>query len=327
MTAQAQQSAGGTPRPSPRVSVVIPLYNCEKHIGETIEGVLAQTFRDFEIVVVDDGSTDGSAAIARSYGDAVRYAYQQNSGVSAATNRGVALARGELIAFLDNDDVWLPEKLERQIAFLHTHPHCGLVNCDMQYISESGIRLDRYLRGVNPDEPYVRLFQRGFVIMCSAVMIRRWVFEQTGGFDESFVAAGLQEMEWMSRVVDCVEVGCLPETLVLYRDHGSRIAREPATWNEGRYLARLWERHHMDPEKRHFLAGERVAFLSNLGHNEVRAGRVVEGRKHLRESLALSRRHLVNPKMVMRSLLRLARSYIRPYVKKVGHIAQTGSMK
>jgi glycosyltransferase involved in cell wall biosynthesis len=305
-----KETAATAHRSSPRVSVVIPLYNCEQHIGETIESVLAQTFRDYEIIVIDDGSTDGSAGIVRRFGSAVRYVYQPNTGVAAVTNRGVLLSQGELIAFLDNDDVWLPAKLERQVAFLDQHPACGFVNCDMQYVSESGVRMDRYLKGMNLGEAYVRLFQNGYVIMCSAVMVRRSVYDQAGGFDEAFVSAGLQEMEWMSRVVQCTEVGYVPDILVLYRDHGPRIPRDRSRWNEDVYWQRLWERHHHDPHKRRFLAGERAAFFSNLGQSEIRSGRVADGRGHLRQALALSARYAVNPKMVLRSLLRLGRSYM-----------------
>jgi hypothetical protein len=180
----------------------------------------------------------------------------------------------------------------------------------MQYISETGDRMNRYIEGRNSREPYARLFQKGYMIMCSAVLIKREVYEKAGGFDESFMAAGLQDMEWMSRIVECTEIGHLPETLVLYRDHGTRIPRDRARWNEGLYLDRLWERHHGDPMRRRFLAGERAAFLSNRGQNEIRAGCTEEGRKHLREALSLSLRYFVNTKMALRSMLRLGRSYM-----------------
>ena len=310
MTARRPAMGNVGTHPSPRVSVVIPLYNAEDYVGEAIEGVLNQTYLDYEVIVVDDGSTDGSAAIVHSFGDAVRYVFQPNAGVSAATNLGVSLSKGEFIAFLDNDDIWLPEKLERQVAYLDTHPGCGFVNCDMQYISETGSKLDRFLRGYNTRDPYVRLFQKGYVIMCSAVVIRRWVFEKAGGFNEAFVAAGLQDMEWMSRVVDCAEVSHLSETLVLYRDHGPRIPRDRARRNEEIYLNALWERYGHDSRARRFLLGERVAFLSNLGQHEILMGRVSTGRHHLQKALSLSAGSwLVNPKMVWRSLLRLGRSY------------------
>ena len=291
-----------------RVSVVIPLYNCERHIGEAIESVLAQTFKDYEIIVVDDGSTDDSASVVHKFDDQVRYVHQPNAGVSAATNHGIALSKGELIAFLDNDDVWLPEKLERQVAFLDEHPECGLVNCDLQYISETGDRLDRYLPGMNKRDPYVRLFQKGYVFMSSGVMMRRRVYEEIGGLDEEFVAAGLQEVEWLARIVERTEIGYVPEVLSLYRDHGSKIPTERSRLNQEILLRKLWERYQGEPEKHRFLAGERVAFLSNLGQREILAGLVLAGRTHLRQALALSLRHLVNFKMFLRSLLRLGRS-------------------
>lgn len=310
MTARRQAMTNGGSHPSPRVSVVIPLYNAEDYVAEAIESVLNQTYRAYEVIVVDDGSTDGSAAVVRRFGEAVRYVVQPNAGVSAATNRGVSLSNGEFIALLDNDDIWLPEKLERQVAYLDTHPDCGFVNCDMQYISETGHKLDRFLRGYNTRDPYVRLFQKGYVIMCSAVLVRRWVFEKAGGFNEAFVAAGLQDMEWMSRVVDCADVGYLSETLVLYRDHGPRIPRDRARRNEEIYLHTLWERYGHDPRTRRFLLGERVAFLSNLGQHEIRLGHLPTGRQHLQKALSLSvSSWFVNPKMIWRSLLRLGRSY------------------
>ena len=291
-----------------RVSVVIPLYNCERHIGEAIESVLAQTFKDYEVIVVDDGSTDDSASVVHKFGDQVRYVRQPNAGVSVATNHGIALSKGELIAFLDNDDVWLPEKLARQVAFLDEHPECGLVNCDLQYISETGDRLDRYLPGMNKRDPYVRLFQKGYVFMSSGVMMRRRVYEEIGGLDEEFVAAGLQEVEWLARIVERTEIGYVREVLSLYRDHGSKIPTERSRLNQEILLRKLWERYQGEPEKHRFLASERVAFLSNLGQREIRAGLVLAGRTHLRQALALSLRHLVNFKMFLRSLLRLGRS-------------------
>jgi glycosyltransferase involved in cell wall biosynthesis len=221
----------------------------------------------------------------------------------------MSLSKGELIAFLDNDDVWLPWKLERQVTFLDQHPECGLVNCDLQYISESGVRLDRYLRGMNHKEKYVRLFQKGYVYMSSAILIRRAVYEKVGGFDEEFVAAGLQEVEWLARIVEYTAVGYIPEVLALYRDHGPRVPTDRGRLNQEILLRKLWDRYQGQPDKRRFLASERVAFLSNLGQSQVRAGRLSAGRQYLRQGLALSLRYLVNPKMFFRTLLRLGRSY------------------
>ena len=110
-----------TTRP-PRVSVVIPTYNRAGTVGRAIASALAQTDQDREIIVVDDGSTDATAAVVARLGDAVRYVRQENRGVAAARNRGIREARGAYVAFLDSDDEWLPEKLDRQVTVLEREP-------------------------------------------------------------------------------------------------------------------------------------------------------------------------------------------------------------
>ena len=110
------------------VSVIIPSYNCEPFLAEAIESVFAQTYRPKEVIVVDDGSTDQTAAIARSYKE-VQYIYQANQGPAIARNNGIATARGDFIAFIDHDDMWLPNKLEVQIEYLLEHPYVGLSIC------------------------------------------------------------------------------------------------------------------------------------------------------------------------------------------------------
>ena len=112
--------------PAPMVSVVVPVYNCERFLAEALESVLAQTCGDYEIIVVNDGSSDGSEAVALRYGDRVRYVCQANAGPGAARNRGLEMACGSLIAFLDADDLWLPGKLAVQVEFMETHPEVVL---------------------------------------------------------------------------------------------------------------------------------------------------------------------------------------------------------
>jgi glycosyltransferase involved in cell wall biosynthesis len=103
-------------RDDPLISTIIPVYNGERYLAEAIESVLAQTYRNIEIIVVDDGSTDGSAEVAKYYGSPVQYYIQTNSGAGAARNRGIGLAQGNFLAFLDADDLWMPDKLELQMA-------------------------------------------------------------------------------------------------------------------------------------------------------------------------------------------------------------------
>ena len=122
----------------PLVSVVIPAYNAARFIQDTLESALAQTYPHVEVIVVDDGSTDETVDILRGYGSRIRSIRQDNQGVSVARNRGIAAARGELIAFLDADDVWLPEKLTLQVAEHAIHPEAGLITCGTYYIDEHG---------------------------------------------------------------------------------------------------------------------------------------------------------------------------------------------
>ena len=110
----------------PAVSVMIPVHNRRDPIARAVDSVLAQTFRDFELIVVDDGSDDGTGEVLAAYGDRLTVIRQERAGVSAARNRGVAASRGPLLAFLDSDDWWLPEKLAAQVEFFRTRPDAAL---------------------------------------------------------------------------------------------------------------------------------------------------------------------------------------------------------
>ena len=120
---------------TPRVSVVIPTYNYGHLLEQSLESVFAQTYKDYEVILVDDGSTDDTPGIAARYEGRIRYFRKENGGPSSARNEGIRQARGPLIAFLDSDDLWLPHKLAVQTAFADAHPEYGLVYCDMQHVS------------------------------------------------------------------------------------------------------------------------------------------------------------------------------------------------
>ena len=120
----------------PRVSVIIPTYNCARFLGKTIDSALRQTYRDFEVILVDDGSTDDTQALMARYSDSVHYVYQSNQGASAARNLAIGHSGGEFIAYLDADDLWSPEKLARQVEYLDTHPTCGFVHTEVSVIDE-----------------------------------------------------------------------------------------------------------------------------------------------------------------------------------------------
>ena len=170
---------------APRVSVVIPTHQAAGLIGQTIRGVLAQTFRDFEIVVVDNGSTDGTDAVVAAIGDArIRYHWQKDSGLPAnSRNVGVRLATGEYVAFLDADDFWYPFKLERVMAAFDADPGLALV-CHDVWVTRDGRRLK--LRGYSPDVARIfdQLLYVGNFVTTSAVTARRDALLDAGLFDE-----------------------------------------------------------------------------------------------------------------------------------------------
>jgi GT2 family glycosyltransferase len=171
----------------PLVSVVIPTFNRCHLVQQALDSVLAQTFNDLEIIVVDDGSTDGTDQALTQYGDRIRYVWQENQGESAARNHGIALAKGRYIAFLDSDDLWRPDKLTRQIALLERSADIGLVFCQAQMIDERGWVIPGPPIGaesehVRPD--FENLCRRNFIAP-STVVMRRTLLDATGGFDET----------------------------------------------------------------------------------------------------------------------------------------------
>jgi glycosyltransferase involved in cell wall biosynthesis len=207
----------------PLVSVIIPNYNYARFLPQAIQSVLAQSYPHHEIVVVDDGSTDDSRTVLRSYGERIRFIEQRNQGVSAARNRGVAESRGELIAFLDADDVWLPLKLERQVQRALDEPKPGLVHCGVEEIDEKGARLQTHLDGLEGSVAKdLLLFERPVILGGgSGILIPRATFEAVGGFDERLSTSA--DWDFYCRIALNQPVGFVPEVLMQYRVHGTNM--------------------------------------------------------------------------------------------------------
>ncbi len=170
-----------------QVSVIIPTYNRGWTIGEAVDSVLAQDYRDFELIIVDDGSTDNTSEVLDAYRGTIKIFRQTNKGVSAARNRGIAEASGKFIAFLDSDDLWLPQKLSRQVEFFNTTPDALICQTEEVWI-RSGVRVNPKKRHQKPSgmifEPSLALC----LVSPSAVMIRRSLLEIVGNFDETLPA-------------------------------------------------------------------------------------------------------------------------------------------
>ena len=203
--------------PGPRVTVIVAAYNGERFLKETLESVFAQDFDSFEVVFVDDGSEDRTREIAQSF--AVRYVRQANQGLPAARNAGLALARGDLVAFLDDDDVLPPTKLSTQVGYLDAHPETGCVLGRQEWIFD----------GVDPPQmARDPIFGELGGIQLVTAMIRRHVLEELGGFDPSYRYAEDRDLFIRMRERG-VEIAVLPEVVLHKRLHGSNMTMDPPT--------------------------------------------------------------------------------------------------
>lgn len=204
------------------VSVVIPAYNAAAFLAEAVASALGQSRPPLEVIVIDDGSTDGSPAIARGVGSRVRVISQENRGAAAARNRGIEAASGEWIAFLDADDLWVPTKLEEQLAFLESHAECAAVYAQMVNFSA-----DRGTAGLpQPDVVHSgwlfdRLLVENFVPLPSLVVSAE-ALRLVGGFDDSLATA--EDTNLLLRLALRHQIGGLARPLLRRRLHGSNLS-------------------------------------------------------------------------------------------------------
>ena len=199
----------------PLVSVIIPVYNGERFLAQALDSVCAQGYSPLEVIVVDDGSTDQTAKVVNGFKDKVVYFFQQNGGPAAARNRGIATAHGEFIAFLDADDLWAPNKIERQVDYLLQHPETGCVFTHQRIIIEPGMERPLWLR-----KEFLQTDHTGYIP--SSLIVRRHVFEQLGDFDPSYRVA--EDCDWFFRAKEAgITMAVLPETLLYKRIHGSNL--------------------------------------------------------------------------------------------------------
>jgi glycosyltransferase involved in cell wall biosynthesis len=220
-----------------RVSVIIPVYNRGKYVAATINSVFAQTFRDFEIIAVDDGSTDESRAVLDSFGTAIRvleHPGRSNRGQSASINLGLRAARGEFIAILDSDDLWAPEKLALQVACLEAHPEVGLVYGNGWAIDDNGKRSHAFYKDEHrEDSDPSRVLMDCYFALPTNSLVRARVFRQAGWFDESLRAA--QDHDMAIRIAEITKLAYLKEHIWYYRRHADSISFKNADrrWRNG----------------------------------------------------------------------------------------------
>jgi len=209
-----------------RVSAIIPAYNCAPFLAAAVESALHLEGVSVEVIVVDDGSTDATPAVLAAFGGRIRCVRQENRGLPAARNAGIALASSELIAFLDADDTWEPGKSRAEAAYLDRNARCGLVFCDVFRMDEAGQRSAPILGPRASEIPtgacLDRLFLGNFVLV-PGVMTRRSILDRVGPFDESL--RSVEDYDMWLRIAEVSEIGFVPEPLASWRERAGQMSR------------------------------------------------------------------------------------------------------
>lgn len=229
------------------VSVILPCFNCEKYVRRTIESVLSQDYPNLEVIAVDDGSTDGTLEILKSFTDRIRiftHAGNRNLGQSATTNLGIEKSSADIIAFIDNDDIWFPGKLAKQIEVLRERADVGVVYCGAIAIAPD----DQVLYEFPTTKSYEENTPSQLLLDChiqtpSQIAVRRSCLARVGGFDESLVPA---DHDMWLRLIELTRFQAIDEPLVGYRKHPNQLSlvRERQMWKDGfRVLAKACERY------------------------------------------------------------------------------------
>jgi glycosyltransferase involved in cell wall biosynthesis len=257
------------------VTVVIPCYNQARFLGEAIESVLSQSYHHFEIIVVDDGSTDETSEVASRYGEeGVRLIRQENRGLAGARNRGLGEAKGEYVVFLDADDKLLPGALEAGLRCFEAHPGCALVAGHSRFIDADGwLRAEpRPPRPIGSDL-FVALLERRYFVIPGAVMYRRTVIESVGAFDTSLGAA--EDYDLYFRIAKMFPVYWHHDVVLEYRKHGASMTRKAGLMLQHTVVVLRRQRNYLKGNRRY-----REAFQVGLKSGREEYGYRLDGGTH-----------------------------------------------
>ena len=277
----------------PRVSVIIPTYNYGHFVTQTIDSVLQQTYRDFEIIVVDDGSTDDTAERLQSYIDRkqINYVYQKNLGLPGARNTGVRASQGSLIAFVDSDDLWAPKKLELQVPKFDQAPDVGVVFGNTRKFYDQMISRTTAFGDIPPARGRVlcELIQRTFVPM-PTVVIRRECFETVGWFDEPLQSPG-EDIDLWLRLSLKYSFDYVDDVVAFYRIHATSISANVVKIAERRLqvLTRFIDQHRSVVEQScqvQIVEKVLVEAETDVGKYSAALGDPKKGRPYLRKAIA-----------------------------------------
>lgn len=294
-----------------RVSVVIPTYNYANYLLEAVQTVLDQSYDDFELLIVDDGSTDNTGEMTRPllHDPRVRYVYQQNRGLAEARNVGIRTTEGEFVAFLDADDLWLERKLERQVEIMDSTPEVGLVYTNILFIDGEGqILTDRQWAQRRKETMFEDLLFNNVVTgSASSSMVRRECFDRVGVFDETL--RSLEDLDLWLRIARCYDFQRVDEPLAKIRHHQLNMQVDVDRMAEG-WLAYLAKRE----VPNQYRAADRLAryeILSRIARQYYELGQMEKYRHYATRALLSRPQHVANPrfwKTFVSSYLGLTRS-------------------
>lgn len=278
---------------SPSVSVILTTYNRKAFVTEALESVLHQDFTDYEIIVIDDGSTDGTETVISNY-KGVRYVYQKNQGVSHARNQGLSLAQGKFVCFLDSDDLWLPKKLSTQVTVMQKNPEAKVT-----YTDEIWIRKGRRVNPMRKHQKYSgRIFEKCLarcIISPSSVMITREVFDHVGLFDTSLPVC--EDYDLWLRIASRFPVLFINQKIIIKRGgHEDQLSHR--LWGNDRFRVRALEKIIDDPlleEENRNLAIQELIKKSTVLEGGFRKRGKVEEADHYRNVIRKYQQRLVTP--------------------------------
>ena len=265
----------------PKVSIIIPTFNRLPMLKEAVDSVLAQDFEDFELIIVDDGSTDGTADKMIKYGGRIKLLrHKENRGVSAARNSGIIHAKGKYIGFLDSDDLWVKGKLEFQVSFLDENPHYPLCYTDEIWIRKG--------KRVNPMLKHTKysgwIFEKCLplcTISPSSVMMRKTLFSRVGLFDEALPVC--EDYDFWLRVSTRFPVFFIDKKMIIKRGgHSDQLSNR--SWGNDRYrviaLEKLLSEPSVGPEERELVLKEMKKKCQILSQGFLKRGNEVEARRY-----------------------------------------------
>ena len=303
-----------------KISAIVPAYNGDRYLAQAIDSILQQTYRDYEIIVVDDGSTDNTAKVAQQYGDRLRYLRQRNQGVAASRNLGLAAALGEYIAFLDQDDVLLPDKFAQQVELLDRDRDLGIVNSGWQICQhdEQNQGSSVTLAAVQPWQQIPELNAANLIIwkpvFLGAMLFRRVWLERAGGFNTT-----LEQTPDVDLVMRLAKMGCpaawVEQITVKYRQHEGNASRNSLLQAQelNQITANFFAQSGLTPELKTLEARSRYESLIWSAWRLHETGYLKEMRNYLQKSQAFSRKY---PTEILLSWIEAFKTYSAEYGKR-----------